>query len=475
MDRTSPATSASEERQPTLGTFAGTAGEVIKGILRPDTLVTAIPVASILMPSLILAGSLAWFFSRPGAITGTLLLAFVFSWLTGRFALAAREGNLTAGFLEGNSREATGFALRWLVASSTWSVPLAILTLALAGHFDDSGKFQPSDMILAPVGLMAALATLGPVFTLLAASTAHHSGDLFIADHWKCLLRERLGDVIVFAAAAIGGIGIYLLLYAIPFSALLALAYLIGGLPFLGLTAAPLCILPMALVPIYLGRLAGGFVYADVIAWTDLPGFAAEGKEAEIEQRNDEERLLPHRGTSSPEDLVAEATGTADAELAGSIVKWRQEADNGDLEAAFLLAHLYHRAGLVDHGIQVAEKLLPALLAQALPGHALRLYHTLSRQRHKLNLPSRAWDRIGVLLVSEGSYADGAWCLFHGARHQRITAQKRVIEVGRRAAAAGEHRQATTIFDAFLKRFPNSGFADFVRREREASAARIQD
>src|SRR5688572_11308728 len=110
--------------------YRGAAGEVVRGFLRPATLLTVVPVFACLLFLGVLAGLIIGALELP--LVFALPLAVTFSSpVVGLFAMSARTGTLNVGFFEAlvGDRGASvgGFILRHAILSVAWGVPVGAL------------------------------------------------------------------------------------------------------------------------------------------------------------------------------------------------------------------------------------------------------------------------------------------------------------------------------------------------------------
>ena len=250
--------------------FGGVAGQVVRHFVGLGTLLSTIPTLIAIVGLALGTGWPATTVHLPATLAW-LVAVIVLAPVAGRFGLAAREGDITCGFLAaGLGRGVFGFALRYALLAIIWGLPLALLGrwlvegvgVGVAGLLGGFGLGSARAALVALVALVALLlALLAPTLSLILALSADSVSELFEGARWRWLLIERRGDLPALFAALIGGMT--------RFSALaLPLLLLLDGLLFgtslkAGALFAPLVpLLPAAGAPILLGRLAGSVVAA---------------------------------------------------------------------------------------------------------------------------------------------------------------------------------------------------------------------
>lgn len=249
--------------------FGGTAGQVIRGFVRPGTLLTTVPVIVVTLILGLVSAAVVDMLGVPAPIALVVMLV-ASSPVVGRFALPARDGELEAGFVEArfDGPELGSFVLRYAALTCAWALPCAVFFLWVA----PSSPASAADggwgaLLIGPTALVAVcavvIALLAPTLSLLIATRTDTVADALSGDAWRWLAVARRRDLVVFYAALVGGMVLFVVLAAIVLLVVAALAFFVS--PGLAASVALFAwIAPGAASPVLLGRLAGAFVLAEV-------------------------------------------------------------------------------------------------------------------------------------------------------------------------------------------------------------------
>ncbi len=248
--------------------FGGTAGQVIRGFVRPGTLLTTVPVIVVTSILGLVSAAVVDMLGVPAPIALVVILV-ASSPVVGRFALPAREGELEAGFVEApfDGPELGSFVLRYAALTCVWAVPCAVFLLWAAPSSVASTPQGWDAFLAGPTALVAVsavvVALLAPTLSLLIATRTDSVGEALSRDAWRWLAVARRHDLVVFYAALVGGLALFVVLAAIVLLVVAALAFFVS--PGLAASVALFAwIAPGAASPVLLGRLAGAFVLAEV-------------------------------------------------------------------------------------------------------------------------------------------------------------------------------------------------------------------
>lgn len=481
--------------------FRGVAGTITAGFVRPGTLLTALPVFGVYLA----AGLAIAFFSfvlrrSPAAASIPILLlaAYAYAYVLGRFALPAARGELDAGFFADSLQpgDARRYALRYLLLAACWGLPLlGLFVLAgrgLVGAAMSSAQhsaMMTEPMMEAPMlagmaqgGFSLLLLVLGmvlslllPLLTAIVAAQSDELGDAFQIERWLTPLRERRDDLLCYLAILYGSLLLFYLLYALPLLALTTLAFKIStGLG--GVVAGLLALLPMALLPVIIGRMSGAFVYGQasldleqVLPTPDGPG------EALLHPLVIREAARPTDASPAAAPAVKMTLETLQAKVAAvpatALTDAIAAASSGltrsprDAWLAAELCLLQRQSGANDAAPASAGNAIRHALLHGQAALACWLTQQFWAERNQLTLDSAALEPLGRALLNQQAYQEAAWCLHAAgvASQDLLKAQKGLLEVANRAGENGEAAVACLLYESFLKKYPSSQFAGFAR------------
>lgn len=257
--------------------FGGTAGQVVRGFVRTGTLLTTIPVIVATVFLALVSAAMVDMLALHATASFLVMLVAV-SPVTGRFALAARVGDLDAGFVDGHfdGGELASFVLRYGALTVAWGVPTALLaswllpsltTSADAGAGMDAMLAGPSALGLV---LLLLVAMLAPTLATLVATRTDTVAEALSLDAWRWIAIARRHDLVVFYSSLIGGLILFVLIAA-PLLLVLATLALAIAPTLAGVLGVFAWVAPSAASPVLLGRLAGAFVLAEVSSRGSAP------------------------------------------------------------------------------------------------------------------------------------------------------------------------------------------------------------
>lgn len=482
-------------------TFGGVAGQVVSYFISPWTLLSAVPTLIAVVLVSLGTGWLATTTHLPATVTWWLMVV-VLAPVAGRFGLAAREGDITSGFLTaGLGRGVFSFALRYGLLALIWGLPLALLGrwlveglgVGVVGLLGGVSLGSARTALLALLALLVLLlALLAPTLSLVLALSVDSVSELFEGARWRWLLVERRGDLPAFFAALMGGMTLFYAL-AVP------LLLLLDGLLFstslkAGALFAPLVVaLPAAGTPILLGRLAGSLVATNVTSTRDAP-------ELELVARRVAATLAPGgvgaRATAGIAPNPAALAGAVDSASVSAFIRQArqlgEQVDPARLQQALAegealrrqqprhvallaeLARLQLKAGQREAGLaQVATTIELALESGGAPV-AVELFQALGARREGLVLAAPVWERLARCLLERQRLAEAAWCFIAalGAGHDVTKVQKGLIAVAEAAARGGAADQALQLYAYLLEHFPGSPFQQYCEDAARTLRAR---
>ena len=255
-------------------------------------------------------------------------------------------------------------------------------------------------------------------------------------------------------------------------------------------------ILPLAAVTGFVltgfwGLLLGPIAAVPVVSWRQRRDGA--------EPADDEERRLAE---FMAETLAAAARKKPPAKEAARPGFEETRARAGQLdEAALFDAFAAARLALIENDRDAQAAASMALLARRLaPGQAQAVWRQRTAvqaitlclangqaaaaasvfaeyldERAGLRLAPAQWDALGRTLLAQGSFMPSAWALHAAAllAGDAVGAQKRLIEVAGKAAAAGQADAALRLYRTLLAKYPDSPFAQFARENMKLEEKRL--
>ncbi|RMG41983.1 MAG: hypothetical protein D6719_07430, partial [Candidatus Dadabacteria bacterium] len=239
--------------------FRGLAGEIVAGFLKPETFLTAIPIAIVFVIGTLLIGAIG----LPQMVT--VIAMFILSgFIVGRYAMSSVYGDHLAGMFStaSSAGDALNYAIRYTILTILWGLPVFLIQKYILKNMFMYG-FDPQSMASAGFnGIIMAITffiiIVAPTLSYIIAAGTDSIGDLFSAKPWLWLLTTRLNDVICFYASVVGGIVTFYILYFIPLVVLAVVGMSIAGEK--ALLVLVLFFTPLAASPALIGRLAGAVI-----------------------------------------------------------------------------------------------------------------------------------------------------------------------------------------------------------------------
>ncbi len=471
--------------------FAGLAGETIRRFAAFSTLLTLLPALFLTALLAFISYYLGNWLHLPFSLSMVLSI-IVTSPVLGKSALAARDGNLEAGFLSNwNLTELAGFAARYAVLNLAWGIPISLVVQALLGNAIGGGL--PLMGIASGRGAMLALAFLiaavififAPTVTLIVATRTQSVRECFSGETWQWLLGRRQ-DLPAFYAAMIGGMIVFAVLTLPLLLAIAALAFAIRMQAGLAMTAL-VYVLPAVAGPVLWGRLAGAFVHSEGVPEPVEPARARKeaavpsppprraSKEAAVQSPPPSPESAPVASAAPAEpagiDLAQAikrlAILTADPALPAAIVEAeaiRAKAP-GDAGVLAELAKLYLRCGRTPEAIATASEALSSALTRGATATAVACYSAFVAHRKSLGLKPAELEQLARGLLEQSKFADAASCFAACAKSggEPIRVQKGLIATAEAANKAGQLQHAARIYEFVIQFAPGSTLAEYCQ------------
>ncbi|MCB0324453.1 MAG: hypothetical protein KDD69_12815 [Bdellovibrionales bacterium] len=428
-----------------ISTFRGLAGEVVAGFLRPSTLLSLLPVFgtwAALLAALFFMGDKV---PQPLVL---LVISVAAVLITGRFAVPASNGQLHSGFFNfsgaASSEDVRAFALRYFC----FLVP-GMTLIGGAVYLLSKGAYLPTSMTsVAQAGflgvLLALLLFIGallPTLCLLLAISWQDISEVFSFEPWAWLWHMKRGDVIAFYSAAAGGLFVFTAVYLPIALCLLALAFLAS--PVAGAALAGVIYLVPALAsPVLLGRLSGAFALGQDVLGSDGALTAKPVSPAELLNPLAAAALLSTTPPSTTHSATSSTTSSSE----------EQSAPTPEVETK---------------AVTDPATLISLALTRGDGKNAVQIFVAQAKERHALPLSAQTLEKLADALLVEAHFGDAGWAAskgMHAAERDPIAIQKKLIEIADAAASAGNTAEAKALYSFFLKRFPESNFADYVQK-----------
>lgn len=482
-----------------ISVFRGTSGEVVSGFLRPRIFLTLIPVW-IYWGVIGYAGYLVGRFVHP-LMTEVFLMVGLAA-LIGRFAIPATQGDLDAGFFDFNnnldSGDLVGFGFRYLVSVLTWALPIGgvvALTIRNRGPEMLMGLAFGSIGIEGAIVLVAVAASfIGTHTSVIIATGTTTIGEVLRLSHLKLILVERRADFVAFIASVFGGLITFCIVYSLPFA---VIAYLIASRsPDTGAWFTGMCsLIPFSIAPVLIGRLAGAFVVGEesirgtsnetavktilgtpsapvIASGAEIPsGVASSYPGGERSGATNEPKTAPKRRCAfDPGVAIAKLKKLTPENLAGELAASSQlySKNKRNLAQAYEYMLMLRRAGDDDSAVTVATAAMQICLANADTHTAAIFFHSLQQKRFEVKFDAEQCEMMAAHFRNETHYREAAWfSAGAGVKEGQdgVELQRQLIAIAEAASAAMKHSDAVFIYKDILQRFPQSNFADYVKKQ----------
>lgn len=454
--------------------FAGLAGETIRRFAALPTLLTLLPALILTAILAVISHYLGQWLRLPFSLSMVLSI-IVTSPVLGKSALAARDGDLEAGFLSNwNLPALAGFVARYALLNLAWGIPVSLIAQALLANA--TGGALPLLGITSGRAAMLALGllvvvvifVLAPTITLIIATRTQTIPECFSGETWKWLLARR-GDLPAFYAAMIGGLIVFAVLTLPLLLALAALAFAIRTQAGLAMTVL-VYVLPAVAGPVLWGRLAGAFVLSEAVPEPVEPARAR--KETALPSAPQGPESAPAASAAEPAGIdfaqtIKRLALTADPTLPVAIAEAeaiRAKAP-GHAEVLAELAKLYLRGGRTPEAIATASDALSSALSGGATTIAIGCYTAFAAHRRSLVLKPAELEQLARGLLEQSKFADAAACFaaFAKSGGEPIRVQKGLIATAEAANKAGHLQHAARIYEFVIQSAPGSTLAEYCQ------------
>jgi len=456
--------------------FAGLAGETIRRFAAFSTLLTLLPALILTALLGVISLYLGKWLHLPFSLSMVMSIV-VTSPVLGKCALAARDGDLEAGFLSNwNLTELAGFLARYAVLNLAWGIPISLVAQVLLGSA--TGVGLPLMGIASGRAAMLALGflievvifILAPTLALIVATRTRSVPECFSGETWKWLLGRRR-DLAAFYAAMIGGLIVFAVLTLPLLLALAALAFAIrmqAGLAMTGLAY----VLPAVAGPVLWARLAGAFVLSEGVPEPVEPARASKKAALPSPPPNSESAPAASAAASEPPGMdfaqaIKRLALTADPALPAAIAEAeaiRAKAP-GHAEVLAELAKLYLRSGRTPEAIATASDALSSALSGGATSIAVACYSAFAAHRRSLVLKPTEFEQLAHGLLEQSKFADAVSCFAASGKSggELIRVQKGLIATAEAANKAGQLQHAVRIYEFVIQSAPGSTLAEYCQ------------
>ncbi|HXU81674.1 MAG TPA: hypothetical protein VN914_09775 [Polyangia bacterium] len=452
----------------------------MRGFIDVSTLVTLVPVLVVMLVLGLLAGLIMRVVGLSLPFAGFLTLVTA-SPIIGRFAMAARDGQLDAGFVTARADRGAvlGFVARHAVLCVAWGLPFTLVAHLLLKPDESDlsvlGLALPSGGTALGLLLLGAGAVVAQLLSLLIATKTDSIGQAVSGGAWRWVLVERRADLVPLVAALIGGILVFAM-FAWPALGLVAL--LLGkGAPKLGRAIAFFAYAsPGLAAPVLLGRLCGAFVFGEEpmaaapegAVPTRMPtspsgvrplavmpsGPSTVNPAVQAARRLDVKQALDGVRLKAASDLPA---ALKEAEVL-------REAYPANPQVAMELARLLRQAGQEQEALAAAAIGIKVAFSAGTAPLAVELWKLCAEARDGLELDLATLEALGRQLTTRKELDDAAWCFrtMKAKGADAIRVQKGLIAVAETCARDGNPRGAIQLYRFILGEFPQSTLRDYL-------------
>lgn len=484
-----------------VSTFRGFAGEVVASFITFDTTLSAIPVLIYYALLVLVVGLLI---PQEYAMIGSLLMIFLSALPIARFAIPASRGKVDEGWFSENIKngETVAFIIRYGAATLMWVIPVGIvMTLTGVSLFSVNTDDPMAAASLMQFGIsgvvmviVIVISIFAPTLAVLVCTATGSVKEVISIEPWRELITEHKADIAVFYSALFGGIMVFWLIYAIPMMLIIALAT--TAAPAAGATLAGfIMVLPVAMMPILLGRLAGVFVSggkhlidedqgipevapAPVQAAVNDAPTPATAVAVESYRPAPRSTAIATEGSGPPSydhhvvpKLLEKVKNTEPYQINNAILmannRFNMRGDDPLISAEVAL--LYCKAKQFADAREWVEISLPLCLTHQHDKLAAKLLADVLPERNNLKLAPEVWERLAEVMQQFKQYPLAGWCLFKGMS----TAGTKPDEIQKRLIAMAEEMKtdqpkgALAILSLYLKLFKASESHEMVANEIE--------
>ena len=451
--------------------FGGVAGETVRRFTAFSTVFTLFP-ALVLTGVLALAAHLLCKWLQLPEWMSFLVSVIFTSPVIAKSALAARDGDLDAGFLSNwNLPELLGFVLRYTVLTIAWGVPVVLAANYLAASvitktLNPLGLVSARGaMLVLELVVLIAIAVIAPTLTLIIATREQSIASCFSGDAWGWLL-DRRGDLPAYYSAAIGGAVVFALLITPVMLVVVALAFVVRMEAGMAAAAVAYGLLVVGSA-VLVGRLTGAFVLSE----TEAP----EESAAPVAPPPKPARSVPVPSPAVPHlagmDIIAMAVKklvlTEDAAVPAAIAEAEtlraRTPDHAGLLAE--LAKLYLRAQRIPEAIATASEAISRALAAGEMPLAIACHEAFHAHRKSLTVKGPELEQLGRGLLEQKKFGEAAWCFASSGRTggDAVRVQKGLIASAEGLNKIGQLVEAKRIYQFVVNFTPGSPNAQYCQ------------
>jgi len=451
--------------------FRGLAGQVVVNFLHPSSVGTAIPVILFFLLPVALIQAIFKQWLVLDAFLSILISGIALS----RFAIPASRGDLDAGWFSRSIRngESLKFAFRYGILTVLWGIPAGLLlffALRSASGGPDITHIGFSAVFLL-FGVL--LLILAPALSVIIATATDDPRDLLSFSPWRKLLVDKSQDTIAYFAAMLGGVLVFWAVYALP---LMLLVAAIGAMaPGAGATIGVfLLLLPFAMTPILVGRLAGAFVAGDTENQVpEAVGADEPAKPGAADPTSSAQPDQPAETPSSPlpadipadqnaaQNLLKKIAAIPDFQLDNALLL-AQNRLNARPEDPFILAEIALLMCRATSQAGLDEAATIGIRVNLQPGRrklAAKIFVDCGKARPALSLAAGDLKKMARYLESLNSYQAAAVAWNMAMTKLKVdpeVVQEKLLELAADAEQAGRAKDSAGIMRFLEKLFPDN-------------------
>jgi hypothetical protein len=452
--------------------FGGVAGETVRRFTAFSTLFTLFPALVLTGVLAIAAHFLCKWFQLPQWVSFLVSVIFT-SPVIAKSALAARDGDLAAGFLsDWNVAELLSFLLRYTVLTIAWGVPVVLAANALAASMTGKALSSPLAFVSARGAMLGlelvvliAVAVIAPTLTLIIATREQSIASCFSGEAWAWLLNRR-GDLPAYYSAVIGGAAVFSLLMIPVMLVVVALAFLVRIEAGMAVAAVAYGLLAVGSA-VLVGRLSGAFVLSEAEA-PEVPAATAAPLPKPTRSAPVPSPAAPQpAGTDSIAIAVKRLVLTEDAAVPAAIAEAEalrlKAPDHPGLLAE--LAKLYLRAQRNPEAIATASEAITRALAAGEVPLAVDCYEAFHDHRKSLTIKGAELEQLGRGLLEQKKFGEAAWCFASSGRigGDAVRVQKGLIASAEGLNKIGQLVEAKRIYQFVVNFTPGSPNAQYCQ------------
>jgi hypothetical protein len=498
--------------------FGGVVGQVVNQFVSKSTLISAIPVIVFVGVFSAISGYL---FSGSLGIVMIAVMAIIFSLPIARFAIPARMGNTDEGFLSDQVtwKESFQYSIRYSIANLVWLIPVIIfgLIIGLVGGDSSGSSFNPNPYSLMTSGsgmvfvVLMIFSMLGPLLALLVTTATDEISELFDKDLWLSFVTVYRDELVIFCANVIGAVFMFWLLFAVPLLVIAAIAFAVSD-AFGAIVLGFIALLPAAISPIILGRLAGALVYS--IEQEEMDDVDADNEHSQNQDQSQEQTKTTAQtasnaplakgatvtessgsltasidhGGSNENDPLLNANNIADANPHGSKLKLIEQKltkiDALKKNNAILLAQNaqkttpdepYHFAEEVlihcqfeafEEALPLANRAIPKAINFGDQALTFKLFNALGNHRVKLKLAPPVILRLKQCLLEGGHFlmAVQAILILIKMQPDDQAHKEMILDIAFKARQKNSKEQSKKIYAFFIKKYADNPLINIAQK-----------